>query len=209
MNGRFNLAVWLIVLGGGVAALLHFYVLEIWTIPTDDPLLAASVAPTLRAGDVLVVMRGTSIERGQLVRCKDPQAAERFVIGRAMARSGETIEINNEVVTVDRSRMPSPRGCDHMKVFDPIRNEEVQLDCAVQEYAGRDFNVLVSRAFPVPRVVSTVEFGKWYLLSDDLHIHLDSRDFGPIDGSTCEHIAMRLIGPAGITDSDSRFTFVW
>src|SRR5580692_9043983 len=98
MNGRLNFFVWLIVLGGTAAFLLHQFVLEIWTIPTDDPLLEASVAPTLRGGDVLVVMRGNSVERGQLVRCQDPQAADRFVVGRAIARTNETIDIHNEVV---------------------------------------------------------------------------------------------------------------
>src|SRR5271165_6102891 len=138
MNGRLNLAIWLIVLGGGAALVLHLYVIEIWTLPPDDPLLSASVAPTLRGGDVLVVMQVGGIERGQLVRCQDPQSPERFVVARAMARSGEVIDINGETVSVDRRRTPSPRGCPATKVFDPNRNEEVDLDCAVEEYAGRD-----------------------------------------------------------------------
>jgi len=209
MNGRLNFLVWLIVLGGGAAFLLHQFVLEIWTIPPNDPLLEASVAPTLRGGDVLVVMRGNSVERGQLVRCKDPQAADHFVIGRAIARSSETIGIHSEVVTVDRRRMPSPRGCDKVKVFDPIHNEEVELECSVEEFAGRDFQVVHSSAFPEPPTEATVDFGKWYLVSDDRHVHLDSRDFGPVDASSCQHIALRLIGPGGFSDADSRFTFVW
>src|SRR5580693_3369736 len=150
MNGRLNLFIWLIVLGGGAALLLHLFVVEIWTVPPNDPLLDASVAPTLHGGDVLVVMRGNSVERGQLVRCKDPQAADRFVVGRAIARTNETIDIHNEVVTVDRRRMPSPRGCDREKVFDPTHNEEVELECSVEEYAGRDFTVVHSNAFPEP-----------------------------------------------------------
>jgi signal peptidase I len=209
MNGRLNLFIWLIVLGGGAALLLHLFVIEIWTVPPNDPLLEASVAPTLHGGDVLVVMRGNSVERGQLVRCKDPQAADRFVVGRAIARTGETIDIHNEVVTVDRRRMPSPRGCDREKVFDPTHNEEVELECSVEEYAGRDFNVVHSNAFPEPPTVATVDFGKWFLVSDDRHVHLDSRDFGPIDANTCQHIALRLVGPGGFSDADSRLTFVW
>jgi signal peptidase I len=209
MNGRLNTAIWVLVLGGAVAFLLHLYVIEIWTIPVDDPLLAASVAPTLRGGDMLVVMRGNSIERGQLVRCQDPQAAGRFVIARALAHSGEQVDIRGETIAVDRRRNPSPRGCSRVKVFDPNRNEEVDLECMVEEFAGRDYNILLSKAFPEPPMSSTVEFGKWFLASDDRHVHLDSRDYGPIDPTTCQHIALRLIGPAGISDSDSRFTFVW
>lgn len=209
MNSRLNTIVWLIVLGGGAVLLLHFYVLEIWTIPVDDPLLTASLAPTLRGGDTLVVMRDNGVERGQLVRCKDPQSPERFVVARAIARTGEVVEIHGESVTVDRRRMPSPRGCDRVKVFDPIHNEEVDLDCAVEEFAGKDFQVVHTHAFPEPPTISTVDFGKWFLISDDRHIHLDSRDYGAVDPTTCQHIALRLVGPAGIGDSDTRFTFVW
>jgi signal peptidase I len=209
MNGRLNLTIWVIILGGGAALLLHLFVIEIWTIPPDDPLLSAAVAPTLRGGDVLVVMRTGSVERGQLVRCQDPQSPDRFVVARAMARSGEVIDIHGETVSVDRRRTPSPRGCPSSKVFDPNRNEEVDLDCAVEEYAGRDFQALRSKAFPEPPSTTTVEFGKWFLVSDDRHVHLDSRDYGAVEPSTCRHIVVRLVGPAGIGDSDSRFTFVW
>jgi signal peptidase I len=209
MNGRLNLLIWVTVLGGGAALLLHLYVIEIWTLPVNDPLLAASVAPTLHEGDLLVLMRESSVERGQLVRCRDPQSSDRFVVGRAMARSGETVDIGLELVSVDRRRAPSPRACDRAKVFDPTRNEEIDLDCSVEEYAGRDYDALRSRAFPEPPMTFTVEFGKWFLVSDDRHVHLDSRDFGPIDPSTCQHIAVRLVGAGGFSDADSRFTFVW
>jgi signal peptidase I len=209
MNGRFNTLVWLIVLGGGAALLLHFFVLDIWTVPPNDPLLGNSVEPNLRAGDVLVIMKGPGVERGQLVRCQDPQASDRFVIGRAMARAGEVLDMTGETVSVDRRRTPSPRGCDGKKVFDPNRNEEVDLDCIVEDYAGREFEVLRSKAFPEPPMTVTVDSGKWYLLSDDRHVHLDSRDFGQIDPNTCQHIALRLYGLAGLGDADTRFTFVW
>jgi signal peptidase I len=209
MNGSLNFWIWLIVLGGGAALLLHLYVIEIWTLSPEDPLLVSSTAPALHGGDVLVVMRSPGIERGQLVRCRDPQSADRFVVARAIARSGEAVDFKNDAVTVDRRRTPSPRGCDAVKVLDPSRNEEVDLDCTVDEYAGRDFPVLRSRAFPEPPSNVTVEPGKWFLVSDDRHIHLDSRDFGPIDANTCQHIALRLVGPAGLGDADTRFTLLW
>jgi signal peptidase I len=209
MNGRLNLAIWLIVLGGGAALVVHLYVLEIWTLPPDDPLLSASVEPTLRGGDVVVVMKTSGIERGQLVRCEDPQSSQRFVVARAMGHSGELVELHGETVSIDHRRTPSPRACPESKVFDPNRNEEVDLDCGVEEYAGRDFQALRSRAFPEPPASWTVESGKWFLVSDDRHVHLDSRDFGAVDPSTCRHIAVRLVGPAGIGDADTRFTFVW
>jgi signal peptidase I len=209
MNSQLNFWLWVIGGGGGIALVLHFFVVEIWTLPPDDPLLAASTAPLLHGGDLLVVARQPSIERGQLVRCTDPESSGRFVIGRAMARGGEAIELRGELVYVDRRRVPSPHACDRMKVFDPKRNEEVDLDCGVEEYAGREFEILHSTAFPEPGSAGAVEFGRWYLVSDDRHVHLDSRDFGAIDPGTCRHILLRLVGPGGWWDADSRLTFIW
>jgi signal peptidase I len=209
MNGGLNSLVWVIVIGGGVALLLHYFVIEIWTLPPDDPLLAASVAPLLHGGDVLVVSRTSAIERGQLVRCTDPEAQGRFVVARAMAHSGETVEILQEFVAVDRRRTPSPHGCDSVKAFDPKRNEEIELQCGVEDFAGREFQIVRSKAFPEPGGSATVETGRWYLVSDNRHIHLDSRDFGTIDPSTCQHILLRIVGPGGWFDADSRLTFIW
>jgi len=37
-------------------------------------------------------------------------------------------------------------------------------------------------------------------VSDDRHVHLDSRDFGQVDPRTCQHIVFRFVGAAGLGD---------
>ncbi len=59
------------------------------------------------------------------------------------------------------------------------------------------YSALRARANPEPFHKVTVEFGKWFLVSDDRHVHLDSRDFGEIDSGPaggCQHIVFRLVG---------------
>jgi hypothetical protein len=46
-------------------------------------------------------------------------------------------------------------------------------------------------------------------VSDDRHIHLDSRDYGQVAPGTCQHILFRIVGPAGFTDAKSRLTVIW
>jgi signal peptidase I len=53
-----------------------------------------------------------------------------------------------------------------------------------------------------------VEAGKVFLVSDNRLMHLDSRDFGQVDVSTCSHIVYRLWGER-FTDSSRRFTILW
>jgi signal peptidase I len=52
------------------------------------------------------------------------------------------------------------------------------------------------------------EAGKLFLVSDNRSMHEDSRDFGQVDASTCEHIVFRLWGEH-YTDSSRRFTIIW
>jgi hypothetical protein len=40
-------------------------------------------------------------------------------------------------------------------------------------------------------------------------MHLDSRDFGTIDPSSCQHIVFRLWGTTGFSDASHRFTIIW
>jgi signal peptidase I len=201
-------------LGAIVAAIalaLYLLVFDVWTVPADDPLLAASIEPTLSAGDVVLVTRRSSVSRGELLRCEDPQAPGRFVIGRAIARFGEKVELQEEVVTVDGKRMPSPRRCDQPTVVvrNPQTNDDVPLACSVEEYSDMSFPALRSQDHPEPPTRADVAAGRWFLVSDDRHIHLDSRDFGQIDPAACRHLVFRLVGAAGFSDEAKRLSIIW
>jgi signal peptidase I len=211
------MSVWLQLLGwtGALAAaillLLWAVAFDLWRIPTDDPLLAASIQPTLSAGDLLLVTRRTTPSRGDLLRCADPQAPGRFVIGRAMAQAGDHLVLQGGVVIVDGHHAPSPHACDEPKisVFDPNRNDDVELDCAVEASGEMTYSVLRSRDATEPATKLTIERNKWFLVSDNRSVHLDSRDFGEIGADGCQHIVFRLAGPAGLSDATSRFTVIW
>jgi signal peptidase I len=208
---------WLKIVGwvGGVAGtvLLAVYLLlyDVWTVPTDDPLLSASVEPTLTAGDVVLVARHGSVGRGDLLRCADPQAPGRFVVARAIGTDGEHVELNGEVLTVDGHRTPSPHACaaPTVTLTDPRTSEAVTLSCSTEEYAGIDFSAIRSGDHPESPKLAIVETGKWFLVSDDRHIHLDSRDYGQIDPTTCQHITFRLVSAQGWGDKKARLTVIW
>jgi hypothetical protein len=54
-----------------------------------------------------------------------------------------------------------------------------------------------------------IQPGRWYLVSDDRHIHLDSRDYGQIDPATCQHIVFRVASARGFGDADKRLSIIW
>ena len=211
MGTWLKIVAWLVGIVGSICLVLELFFVEVWRVPIDDPLLSAAIEPTLSAGDVIVVMRHSSVGRGDMLRCADPQAPGRFILARALAHSGETIAINNETVSLDGKRNPSPRACDPptVTVRDPRSDEDVPLGCSVEEMGDMPFSVLRTSDHPEPPVSALVEPTKWFLVSDDRHVHLDSRDFGPIDPTTCQHVVFRLIGAAGFGDARRRLTLIW
>ena len=207
----FQILGWMVFLIAVPTLVLYAFFFDVWVVPKDDPLLAASIEPTLSSGDVVVVTRHTSVSHGDLLRCEDPQAPGRFVIGRAMAHSGESLELSDELVLVDGKRNPSPHACEHptMAVRDPDADEEVILACSIEEFGGGTYLALRAQAHPAPPTRATGESGRWFLVSDDRHFHLDSRDFGQIPPAACQHIVFRLVGAAGLGDGEKRLTVVW
>jgi signal peptidase I len=202
---------WTAAILGVVGLALYLLVFDVWTVPVDDPMESASIEPTLSAGDLVLVSRHTSIARGNLLRCADPQAPGRYIVARAIGASGENLELHDEVVTIDGKRLPSPRACDTpmMLLHDPRTDEDVNLRCAVEDYGERDFWALRASEHPEAPSKALVEAGRWYLVSDDRHIHVDSRDFGPVDPTTCLHIVFRLQSRAGFGDAKKRLSIVW
>ena len=49
--------VWFALVLGGVYGVLRATCIRLWSLPGDDKLLAASVLPTLEAGDLLLLWR--------------------------------------------------------------------------------------------------------------------------------------------------------
>ncbi|MDP9003115.1 MAG: signal peptidase I [Myxococcota bacterium] len=211
MRTWLKIVAWVVAIVGAPALLMYLFFFDVWTVPADDPLLAASIQPTLGAGDIVLVTRRTWVDRGNLLRCADPETAGRFVVARAIGRAGDNVAFNAETVSLDGQRTPSPRACEvaRLTVHDPRTDDDVPLACSIEEYGDRSFPVLRSLDHPENPTTLKVEPGRWFLVSDDRHIHLDSRDYGLIDPSTCQHVVFRLVGAAGFSDSERRLNIIW
>jgi signal peptidase I len=211
MRTWLKLVAWVGGILGALVIVLYAFFFDVWTIPSDDAMEAASIQPTLAVGDVIVVSRHSSAARGNLLRCPDPQAPGRFILARAIAVGGETIQLQDEVVTIDRTRLPSPRACDTptVVVHDPQSGDDVTLNCAIEDFGERDFSVLRAPDHPEPPTKELVAPGLWYFVSDNRHIHVDSRDFGELDPASCRHVVFRLVSAAGFGDAKHRLSIIW
>jgi signal peptidase I len=209
MRGFLKFLAWAAGIVLVIVLILNLTVFDSWLVPSDDPAFATSILPTLRPGNRILLLRNGAISAGNLVRCIDPDAPGRFVVARVVARAGESVEVG-ELVLVNGKRSPSPHACEEPKMFvrHPATQEDVKIDCVYEDTSGNEHRVLRDLEHPEATMKSVVEAGKVYLISDNRHLHLDSRDFGQIDPSTCQHIVYRLWGDSWF-DSAQRFTFLW
>lgn len=204
-----GLGIFLVALGI-ILGVLQATLLEVWEVPEDDPMLAVAIAPNLGPGDVLVVFRnGEAHGPGDLLRCDDPDAPGRYVIGRMVAKGGDKVDIVEEKVSVGGRRVPSLFACEPAKLKNPGTDEEIDHVCSMEELLGRKFRALRAKERLEPPLKYEVDTGRIFLVSDNRHLHKDSRDFGTIAPETCRFIPLRLWGGGDFGDSTRRFSFLF
>lgn len=205
-----RILIWIAIVCGALTGLvLAFF--EPWTVPGDDAQFAVSLEPSLSPGDFVLVTRASGSSDGALVRCADPDAPGRFVVGRVIGRTGDKVAFNRGSLLVNGKTPSAPAGCDTVHVKNPATQEDEDLSCSLEEFAGDTHPVLrASSTAAAARDTSTdVEVGRIYLVSDDRVLHMDSRDYGTVLPATCQHIALRFWGQSGWGDAKKRLTVLW
>jgi signal peptidase I len=194
-----------------VALALRALVLDVWTVP-DDPVLGASVAPTLASGDTVVALTRGTPGFGELVRCADPDAPGSYIVGRIAGLAGDVVETDGSTLIVNNTRYDAENACPTPKltVADPSTGRDVDVICDMVTMGSGRHTRGVSRKRPLERPLRTqVRPDTVFLLSDNRNLHDDSRDFGLQPRVACkQRIVFRLWSKAGWSDEENRFTYV-
>jgi signal peptidase I len=195
-----------------IAAVLRAVAFDVWVIPGDDALFAASLAPTLSPGDLVLLYRRGAPGFGDLVRCEDPQSPENFVVGRILGEPGDRIDTDGTVVRVNGHPARTAHSCDRSQVMvnDPTTGSPVELHCEWEELGSVTY--MRARHMADARATKTttdVDTGNVYIMSDDRYYHDDSRDFGALPRTSCtERIIFRFWSKDGWFDESNRLTLV-
>ncbi|HMJ56390.1 MAG TPA: signal peptidase I [Polyangiaceae bacterium] len=213
MLGFVKFVVWFALFGVAMVAGLKATCIDFWTMPSDDALLSLSVLPTLEAGDKLILLRIGTPGFGDVVRCPDPEAPGRFVVGRILGEQGDRIVAETSSVTVNEKYIGTRRACTppQLTVLDPKTSEAVELSCEIEDAGGTEYTRLRATTPPLNPTPYKVRVpdGHVFLASDNRHYHDDSRDFGPVPKDSCHNrVLLRLWSARGWFDNTRRFSIV-
>jgi len=204
--------VWSLVVVAAVVGALRATAIRWWQVPPTDTELGASIAPTLRAGDWVLSWRLTKPGLGSLVQCPEPDDASAIVIGRIVAREGQTVSLLGPDLRVDGKAYPIEYNCTEKKltVISPDTLKPVELACDMEDIAGR----LHMRAHGVPETTprpfqAMVPSGEVFLASDNRVHPFDSRHFGTLPEKGCrESVFFRLVSRDGFFDVEHRLDYI-
>jgi len=212
-----RLVAWTLVVVGVIVGLARLTVIRWWRVPLGDPYLESSLAPSLRGGDWVLLWRGSAASEGNLVLCPEPKAPGRYVIGRILAESKDHIRVTSDGVQVNNRSFETESSCDGFEVKDPntVRGSDPGVDVRQgcrREVVGNQTHLRgeLNPNLPKPSdAEADVPMGSVYLISDNRQFPWDSREFGPVERTTCaETVFFRLVSKDGFFDVANRLTVI-
>lgn len=196
-----------------VIGIFRLTVIRWWQIPTDDPQLTSSLAPTLQPGDWVLLWRGTEPGFTALALCDDPENDGEVVIGRILGEAGDTVVATGNNVVVNGTKGYSPANCEEARLLvpSPDTGEDVELGCTIEEFGSNWYHKATLRggSFQAGSFDEQVEPNEVFLVSDNRVFPYDSRHFGSVSKSACrERVFFRLWSANGYGDSENRFDLI-
>jgi len=205
-------ALWSFLALAVLVGILRAVAIRWWRVPNDDPYLEASIAPTLRGGDWVLLWRLTPPNLGSLALCAEPKHPERLTIGRLIGERRDHVLVEGNKLTINERLAATEGDCaeNAFKVIPPQGGAEVELGCTMEVASAVSHQRGNAPAnTEVQKLDVEIGDGEVALVSDNRRYPYDSRDFGPVVRNTCsETIFFRVIGPKGFFDTASRFQYI-
>lgn len=214
MRKMFHFLFWVALIGGALLGVARATAIRWWRVPRDDRYLTASISPSLRGGDLILLWRLTKPAMGDLVLCPEPKHPERVVIARIAAQGRDELEVTGADIMRNTRRQTVEANCTPRTFLehDPESGVEVEQSCSMEEVNsnGGSFRGELVESSPRPKDVKlTVPEGTYWLVSDNRLFPYDSRDFGAVPVETCtEKVFFRLVSAKGFFDADARNQYV-
>jgi signal peptidase I len=213
MRKLFRFLFWVTLVIGGVIGLARLTAIRWWRVPNNDPFLTASMSPSVRGGDLVLLWRLTKPGFSDLVMCPEPKHPERVVVGRIVGVGRDEVEVNGADITVNHKRQPVEGNCAERTFIehDPGTGVEVEQHCSIEDLGGSTSlrGEVPAEAVRPADVKTVVPDNQLWLVSDNRLFPYDSRDYGAVPEETCrETVFFRLVSSKGFFDPSSRNQYI-
>lgn len=153
-----------------------------------------AMAPTILAGDQVLVWRGTDFELGDPILCPHPNEPGRYVIGRVVGRNGQTVEIGRGAQLMINGETPDVNLRGEFEFYDAGRQNSRRMAWGVEDILDHDHLFMYSEHRPPSMRPHQVRGGLFLMSDNRSYGGEDSRSFGEVaPGSCVGTIFMRLM----------------
>jgi signal peptidase I len=190
LRGVFKLSIILVIVAAAIVGVSRFFFVDIAEVGHNG------MAPTLVAGDVVLILRNADIDVGDVVICPNPIRKGEFATGRVIARAGSVVQTDRlgQLNVDEHSIYADWRGT--INFYNSPAKKHMDMKLGVARIADSEYQIFLEkksrfriRQFEVARGV--------YLLGDNRSKHpYDSRHFGVVDPATCVGQVFMLLQPS-------------
>lgn len=194
-RGTFKAVGFVAVVIAIVLGVLKLFFVDIVTVAHNG------MAPTIVLGDQVLVWRGAAPNRNDILLCRHPQEAGRWVISRVALEPGEGLAMVRGQLQLDGRRLDRDiRG--EVRFLDGETSRTHRMQWGVEEFADRHDHFFFEPLDRHPSIRDQSAVRGYYLLGDNRgHLGEDSRTFGVVQADDCTgQVFMRLRAVPGLPD---------
>jgi len=161
-----------------------------------------AMAPTMEAGEQVLIWHGTEFDRGTIAVCAHPENPGEMVMGRVVGLPGETVSSERGSFRVNnRARDTDWRG--DVRFTDTLNNRTDTVKLGIESMGNHEHGIFHRGTQEFSIRDYEVEEGRLYLLGDNrFHRGNDSRDFGTVLAADCLGYVFMRLKPAEIPVND-------
>ncbi len=154
------------------------------------------MAPTMEAGDTVLVWKSSDITLGDIAVCTNPENPRDLVMGRVVGPPHATVESSRGQLVIN-GQSPDVDWQGELQFTDTLNDRTDTVQLGTEKLGNHEHGIFKrpSRDFALTNY--EVEEGRLYLLGDNrFHSSDDSRNFGTVAKDQCMGVVfMRLLLP--------------
>ncbi len=190
IGGLLKTVLWLGCIVFIVGAVLRLFFVEIAEVGHNG------MAPTLIAGDKVVLWREAAVGLGDPVICQHPRRPGKHVLGRVVAKAGQTVGTDGRGQLKIGNRIHSVDWKDKLVFRDTLLRKNITMQRGVIRLANRNYEFAIREGDVLQMDPVTVRKGVFLLGDNRSSPGNDSRSFGEVDPATCTGQVFLRLRPA-------------